>query len=148
MAWRDIAVHAHQRVHSDISPLACTTDTAVVSADVVNRISLRARYVAQRGDPGTGEPGLAYPAGAVRSAPGRIRQRAYDARDLRKLCNVSDAADALLKIAVERLRLSARAYHRISKIARTIADLDGAMTSSQARERGDSVPEFGSAGVG
>ena len=33
--------------------------------------------------------------------------------------------DALLRTAITRLGLSARAYHRVLKIARTIADLDG-----------------------
>jgi magnesium chelatase family protein len=47
-------------------------------------------------------------------------------RDLRTYCRVSDAADALLRSAISRLRLSARAYHRILKIARTIADLAAA----------------------
>jgi len=47
-------------------------------------------------------------------------------RDLRAFCRVSDGADTLLRTAITRLGLSARAYHRILKIARTIADLDGA----------------------
>ena len=42
---------------------------------------------------------------------------------LRKFCRASNSADALLKTAIHRLRLSARAYHRVLKIARTIADL-------------------------
>jgi len=46
-------------------------------------------------------------------------------KDLRVHCQVSDEADALLRSAITRLGLSARAYHRILKIARTIADLDG-----------------------
>src|SRR5437867_3079906 len=45
-------------------------------------------------------------------------------RDIRAHCKVSDGADALLKTAITRLGLSARAYHRILKIARTVADLD------------------------
>ncbi len=47
-------------------------------------------------------------------------------RDIRAHCRVSDGADALLRTAITRLGLSARAYHRILKIARTIADLDRA----------------------
>ncbi|MGD8240713.1 MAG: hypothetical protein PVH68_19340 [Armatimonadota bacterium] len=46
-------------------------------------------------------------------------------KDLRRFCRVSEQADALLKTAIVRLKLSARAYHRILKIARTIADLAG-----------------------
>jgi len=44
-------------------------------------------------------------------------------KDLRTFCRVSDSADALLKTAIGRLKLSARAYHRVLKIARTVADL-------------------------
>lgn len=43
---------------------------------------------------------------------------------VRKVCQISDAGVALLKTAMERLGLSARAYDRILKVARTIADLD------------------------
>jgi magnesium chelatase family protein len=43
--------------------------------------------------------------------------------DLRGFCLATSAADALLKTAIVRLKLSARAYHRVLKIARTIADL-------------------------
>jgi len=46
------------------------------------------------------------------------------ARDLRQHCRLSDAVEKLLCEAVNRLGLSARAYHRVLKIARTIADLD------------------------
>jgi len=48
------------------------------------------------------------------------------ARDLRRHCRVSQPVEGLLETAVGRLGLSARAYHRILKIARTIADLAGA----------------------
>jgi magnesium chelatase family protein len=48
------------------------------------------------------------------------------ARDLRRYCPLSDSVERLLREAVGRLGLSARAYHRVLKIARTIADLAGA----------------------
>jgi magnesium chelatase family protein len=47
-------------------------------------------------------------------------------RDLRTHCRMSAAAEQLLRGAIQRLGLSARAYHRVLKIARTIADLAGA----------------------
>jgi magnesium chelatase family protein len=43
-----------------------------------------------------------------------------------RLCRPDAAAVQLLEQAIDRLALSARAHHRILKVARTIADLDGA----------------------
>ncbi len=43
---------------------------------------------------------------------------------LRQSCPLDDGADRLLKAAFERMGLSGRAYERILKMARTIADLD------------------------
>jgi magnesium chelatase family protein len=41
------------------------------------------------------------------------------------LCTPDEPAIALLQQAISRLNLSARAYHRVLKVARTIADLEG-----------------------
>ena len=47
-------------------------------------------------------------------------------RELRRWCGLDRAGEALLRAAVAQLGLSARAYHRVLKVARTIADLAGA----------------------
>jgi len=44
---------------------------------------------------------------------------------VRQVCKISEAGQSLLKKAMEKLGLSARAYDRILKVARTIADLAG-----------------------
>lgn len=46
-------------------------------------------------------------------------------RDIRKHCRVDARGQELLKMAITQLGLSARAYDRILKVARTIADLEG-----------------------
>jgi magnesium chelatase family protein len=42
---------------------------------------------------------------------------------VRNICKITDAGQLLLKKAMEKLGLSARAYDRILKVSRTIADL-------------------------
>jgi magnesium chelatase family protein len=42
----------------------------------------------------------------------------------REFCQASDAAMKLLKMAFDKLGLSARAYDKILRVSRTIADLD------------------------
>ncbi|MEP7111216.1 MAG: ATP-binding protein [Ferruginibacter sp.] len=44
---------------------------------------------------------------------------------LKEICIINTASQHLLKIAMEKLNLSARAYDRILKVSRTIADLAG-----------------------
>jgi magnesium chelatase family protein len=44
---------------------------------------------------------------------------------LKKICRINEEGINLLKKAMGRLGLSARAYDRILKVSRTIADLDG-----------------------
>ncbi len=50
------------------------------------------------------------------------------ARDIRQYCAVTRDSESFLRTAIERLGLSARAYHRVLKVARTIADLEGSDT--------------------
>jgi magnesium chelatase family protein len=53
-------------------------------------------------------------------------------RMVKKYCGVNAYAKALLEQAVEKFALSARAYYRILKVARTIADLDGKAEMDEA----------------
>ena len=70
----------------------------------------------------------------ARVAAARTRQRdrqgllnaQLDGRVLRTVCRISAQSDALLGRAVTRLGLSARAVTRVLRVARTIADLEGA----------------------
>jgi magnesium chelatase family protein len=59
-------------------------------------------------------------------AAGIYTNARMDAADTVRLCRASAEARRLLKEAMEKLSLSARAYHRILRVARTIADLEGA----------------------
>jgi magnesium chelatase family protein len=47
-------------------------------------------------------------------------------REIKRYCSVNDAAEKLLETAINKLGLSARAYSRVLKVGRTIADLAGA----------------------
>jgi magnesium chelatase family protein len=48
-------------------------------------------------------------------------------RHIRKFCQIDDQSRKLMEMAVDKLGMSARAYGRILKIARTIADLEGSL---------------------
>ena len=48
-----------------------------------------------------------------------------DGEMLERIAAPDDDGRALLTQAAEKMRLSARGYHRILRVARTIADLDG-----------------------
>ncbi len=77
-------------------------------------LAVRARVAAARGIQ------------AARYAGGTGRVNAeVPTRVLRAHCTLPPSARALLRLAVERLGLTARGYDRVLRVARTIADLDG-----------------------
>jgi magnesium chelatase family protein len=81
-----------------------TTPTGEPSAAVRERVIMaRARQMARAGKPNT----------------------ALGTRELRRDCALAAPDRALLERALDKLGLSARAYHRILRVARTIADLAG-----------------------
>ena len=50
---------------------------------------------------------------------------------IRKYCALDEDCQTLMKTAMRQLQLTARAYHRVLKLARTIADLAGEDEVSQ-----------------
>ncbi|MFZ5858006.1 MAG: ATP-binding protein [Chloroflexota bacterium] len=52
--------------------------------------------------------------------------------EVRKFCKLDETSESLMRSAMSQMNLSARAYHRILKLARTIADLAGSEAIQQA----------------
>ncbi len=46
-------------------------------------------------------------------------------QQIKQFCRLNEAGNSILRTAIDRLGLSVRAYHRVLRVARTIADLDG-----------------------
>lgn len=117
---------------------ACTPDAirryrARISGPLLDRIDLQVEVprvpLAEFGDAAPpGEPSDVV-RGRVQVARARQIQRAGRAnaalgpRELRRDCALAAGDRALLERALDKLGLSARAYHRILRVARTIADL-------------------------
>jgi magnesium chelatase family protein len=66
------------------------------------------------------------------SAPGTFANGDMTPAQLREHCRVDAAGERLLRAAVQRLDLSARAFHRVLRVARTLADLAGCDSISSA----------------
>jgi magnesium chelatase family protein len=52
--------------------------------------------------------------------------------EIREFCMLDAASNSMLRAAMNQLHLSARAYHRILKLARSVADLAGSTEIRQA----------------
>jgi len=57
--------------------------------------------------------------------PGVYSNAQMSSKMLKEICVITQAGSNFLKVAMEKLNLSARAYDRILKVSRTIADLAG-----------------------
>jgi magnesium chelatase family protein len=79
------------------------------SAEVRRRVVMARRIQAER----------------FRDLPGLHCNAMMSSRLIRQHCRLDSAGQQLLKQVMERLDLSARAYDRILKVSRTIADLEG-----------------------
>ena len=109
-----------------------------VSGPLLDRIDLHIEVPSLKWKEISGEE-LSEPSEAIRERVCRareIQQKRYESEGihcnsqmstshLRKHCGLDGPSQSLLKSAMEKFGLSARAYDRILKVARTIADLDG-----------------------
>ena len=119
------------------SPAEIQRYLSKISGPLLDRIDLHIEVEPvnfdQLSDERRGEPSSAIRARVVRARqtqqrrfadrPGITCNAQMDPRSLDEFCRLDDRSRALLKTAMERLSLSARAYDRILKVSRTIADL-------------------------
>jgi len=73
-----------------------------------------------------------HPANASPARPAPSCNAEMHPAEVRKHCTLDAAGSSLMKTAMQQLQLSARAYHRVLKLARTIADLAGSETIQPA----------------
>ena len=120
----------------------CTPDQIAryrsrLSGPLIDRIDIQIEVPAVGEDelmhPGSGESSAAVRARVAAAHRMQIERQGKPNGDLAPAevdyaCALENEARALLKTAISRLGLSARAYHRILKLARTIADLARAAT--------------------
>ena len=68
---------------------------------------------------------------AARFTNSKTRQNAHmSTREIRQHCELTDAGTNILRTSIQETGLSARAHDKVLRVARTIADLDGAATIS------------------
>ncbi|MCX7961383.1 MAG: YifB family Mg chelatase-like AAA ATPase [Burkholderiales bacterium] len=116
------------------APQAIARYRARISGPLADRIDLKVEAPPPREAELVGAPGEPSAAVRARVAAARARQIARQGkpnawlgpRETEKFCALDAAAAALLRQAIAQLNLSARAYHRVLRVARTIADLAGA----------------------
>jgi magnesium chelatase family protein len=98
-------------LHVEVTPVSFTeltnTSTGEASASIRERVIKAREIQAER----------------YKETPGTYANAQMSSKQLREICVINQAGEGLLKKAMERLNLSARAYDRILKVSRTIADL-------------------------
>jgi magnesium chelatase family protein len=98
-------------LHVEVTPVAFSELSATRVTE--GSVAIRERVIAARDLQGA----------RFKNRPGVYCNAQMSSRMLKEICKLDQACSALLKTAMERLNLSARAYDRILKVSRTIADL-------------------------
>jgi magnesium chelatase family protein len=122
------------------TPLTVQKYMAKISGPLLDRIDIHievpaVKYTELSGQP-AGEPSHAIQervniAREIQSERFKHRKNIYcnahmESKEIRKYCEIDEPSKELLRTAISKLGLSARAYDRILKVGRTIADLAGA----------------------
>lgn len=124
----------HPTIECQCTPQQIMRYRSKISGPLLDRFDLHVEVPVQGGDVlmqsgGDGEPS-AIVRERVANARARQAQRGcvnatLSGRELQEACSLDRAGEKLLTGAMEKLGLSARALHRILRVARTLADLEG-----------------------
>ena len=98
-------------LHVEVTPVAFSELSSVQSFE--KSVGIRERVIKAR----------AIQAERYKESEGVYANAQMSSKQLKEICVISTAGQNLLKVAMEKLNLSARAYDRILKVSRTIADL-------------------------
>ena len=113
-----------------------------ISGPLLDRIDLQVEVGALDQEellaPGSGEPSAAVAARVHQAAERQMARQgslneALSGAELDRACRPDADADQLLRSAMNRLAWSARSYHRVLRVARTIADLGGVADVGRAQ---------------
>lgn len=124
----------HPSIECQCTPPQVMRYRSKISGPLLDRFDLHVEVPVQGGEVllGVGEPGE--PSHRVKARVDAARERqqrrgvlnaALAGRLLNEACRLDSSGEQLLSRAMERLGLSARALHRILRVARTLADLEG-----------------------
>ena len=130
--------HGHPNIECQCTPTQVMRYRAKISGPLLDRFDLHVEVPVQTGEvllgaggnAGAGESSASVSQRVMRARVAQQRRGALNAalagRALDEACYLEVEGQKLLSSAMERLGLSARALHRILRVARTLADLDGA----------------------
>jgi len=100
-------------LHVEVTPVAFNELSSAKNSD--NSTVIRERVIKAR----------EMQAERYKNNPGIYCNAQISSKMLKEICVIDNVGQNLLKAAMEKLNLSARAYDRILKVSRTIADLNG-----------------------
>ncbi len=124
----------HPSIECQCTPQQVLRYRAKISGPLLDRFDLHVEVPVQSGEVLMQRDGGGESSAVVRERVNTARQRqvrrgavnaALGGSDLHDHCRVDAAGETMLSAAMERLGLSARALHRILRVARTLADLEG-----------------------